>query len=43
VPIAPTPHPLLELLGLVLTPLGARTEIDVTVALAFAALAACGL
>ncbi|HEY0517653.1 MAG TPA: hypothetical protein VGD00_11070, partial [Solirubrobacteraceae bacterium] len=41
-PVAPTPHPLLELLGIVLTPLGAHTEIDVTVALAFAALAACG-
>jgi hypothetical protein len=42
VAIAPTPHPLLELLGVVLTPLGARTEIDVTVALAFLALAGCG-
>jgi hypothetical protein len=41
-PIAPTPHPLLELLGVVLTPLGARTEIDVTVALGFGALAGCG-
>jgi len=42
VPIAPTPHPLLELLGLVLYPLGARTELDVILALAFGALAACG-
>jgi hypothetical protein len=42
VPIAPTPHPLLELLGIVLAPLGAGTEIDVTVALGFAALAGCG-
>jgi hypothetical protein len=42
VPIAPTPHPLLELLGIVLSPLGARTEIDVIVALGFGALAACG-
>jgi hypothetical protein len=42
VPIAPTPHPLLELLGLILYPLGPRTELDVTLALAFGALAACG-
>jgi hypothetical protein len=42
VPIAPTPHPLLELLGLVLYPLGARTELDVILALAFGALAASG-
>jgi hypothetical protein len=41
-PIAPTPHPLLELLGIVLKPLGPRTELDVTLALAFGALAACG-
>ena len=40
-PIAPTPHPLLELLGIVLTPLGASAELDVTVALAFLALASC--
>ena len=42
VPIAPTPHPLLEFLGLVLYPLGARAELDVILALAFGALAACG-
>jgi hypothetical protein len=42
VPIAPTPHPLLELLGLILYPLGARAELDVVLALAFGALAACG-
>jgi hypothetical protein len=42
VPIAPTPHPLVELLGLVLSPLGARGVEDVTVALGFLALAACG-
>jgi hypothetical protein len=42
VPIAPTPHPLLELLGIVLRPFSPRTEIDLTVWLGFAALAACG-
>lgn len=42
VPIAPTPHPLLELLGLILYPLGARAELDLILALAFGALAACG-
>ncbi|HEY4451414.1 MAG TPA: hypothetical protein VGN13_07455 [Solirubrobacteraceae bacterium] len=42
VAIAPTPHPLLELLGVVLVPLGPRTARDVTVALGFLALAACG-
>jgi hypothetical protein len=42
VPIAPTPHPLIELLGLVLTPLGPRAVEDVTVALGFLALSACG-
>ena len=42
VAIAPTPHPLLELLGAVLVPLGPRTARDVTVALGFLALAACG-
>ena len=42
VPIAPTPHPLLEALGLVLSPLGARAVEDVTVALGFLALSACG-
>jgi hypothetical protein len=42
VPIAPTPHPLLELLGLVLSPLGPRAAEDGTVALGFLALSACG-
>ncbi|HEY2398108.1 MAG TPA: hypothetical protein VGH78_03860 [Solirubrobacteraceae bacterium] len=42
VAIAPTPHPLVEALGLVLSPLGPRTVVDVTVALGFLALAACG-
>jgi hypothetical protein len=42
VAIAPTPHPLIELLGVVLSPLSPRTIEDVTIALAFAALAACG-
>jgi hypothetical protein len=42
VPIAPTPHPLIELLGLVLSPLGPRAVEDVTVALGFLALSACG-
>ncbi|HEY1834660.1 MAG TPA: hypothetical protein VGG08_09505 [Solirubrobacteraceae bacterium] len=42
IPIAPTPHPLVELLGLVLKPLGASGAVHVTVALAFLALAGCG-
>ncbi len=42
VPIAPTPHPLLELLGIVLSPLGPKAVANVTIALAFVALAACG-
>jgi hypothetical protein len=42
VPIAPTPHPLVEVLGLVLAPLGPRAVDDVAVALGFLALAACG-
>jgi hypothetical protein len=42
IPIAPTPHPLVELLGLVLKPLGAHRVQEVTVALAFIALAGCG-
>jgi hypothetical protein len=41
-PIAPTPHPLVELLGLVLAPLGPHAVEQVTVALAFLALAGCG-
>jgi hypothetical protein len=42
VPIAPTPHPLLEALGLVLAPFGPRAAEDLTVALGFLALSACG-
>jgi hypothetical protein len=42
VPIAPTPHPLLEALGLVLAPLGPRAAEDITVALGFLALSTCG-
>jgi hypothetical protein len=41
VAIAPTPHPLVEALGVVLSPLSARTIEDVTVALGFLALAGC--
>ncbi len=42
IPFAPTPHPLLQILGIVLSPLPARGTLDVTIALAFLALAACG-
>lgn len=42
VAIAPTPHPLVEVLGVVLAPLGPRAAEDVTTALAYVALAACG-
>jgi hypothetical protein len=42
VPVAPTPHPLIELLGLILEPLGAHAAVEVTIALAFLALSACG-
>jgi hypothetical protein len=42
VPIAPTPHPLVEVLGVVLAPLGPHAVENVTVALAFLALSACG-
>jgi hypothetical protein len=42
VPVSPTPHPLVELLGLVLAPLGPGGVLTVTVALAFLALSACG-
>jgi hypothetical protein len=42
VAIAPTPHPLIEALGMVLSPLSPHAIENVTVALAFAALAACG-
>ena len=42
VAIAPTPHPLVELLGVVLSPLGPSAVDHVTVALGFIALSACG-
>jgi hypothetical protein len=42
VPIAPTPHPLLEALGVLLSPLGPRAVENVTVALGFVALSGCG-
>jgi hypothetical protein len=42
VPVAPTPHPLIEALGLVLAPLGPHAVETLTVALAFLALSACG-
>ncbi len=41
VAIAPTPHPLVEILGVVLSPLGPGNVLGVTVALAFLALSAC--
>jgi hypothetical protein len=41
-PVAPTPHPLVEALGFVLSPLGPRLTQDVVVALGFLALSACG-
>jgi hypothetical protein len=41
VAIAPTPHPLVEALGVVLSPLSPRAVEDVTVALGFLALAGC--
>jgi hypothetical protein len=42
IPIAPTPHPLIELLGVILYPLGPHAIEGVTVALGFLALSACG-
>ncbi|MGH2880444.1 MAG: hypothetical protein ACRDK4_12680 [Solirubrobacteraceae bacterium] len=42
VPIAPTPHPLIEALGLILSPLSPRTIENLVVALGFLALAGCG-
>lgn len=42
IPIAPTPHPLVEALGVVLSPLSPRAMESVTVALGFLALSACG-
>jgi hypothetical protein len=41
-PIAPTPHPLVEMIGIPLAPLGAGAESTIVVALAFLALSACG-
>lgn len=41
IPLAPTPHPLIEALGFALAPLSARAVTDIVVALAFLALAAC--
>ena len=43
VPIAPTPHPLVEFVGVVLSPFGPRAMRDVTVALGFLALAGCAV
>jgi hypothetical protein len=41
-PIAPTPHPLVEALGVPLAPLGASASATIVVALGFLALSACG-
>jgi hypothetical protein len=41
VAIAPTPHPLLELLGVLLAPLGAGAAEEVVIALGFLALSGC--
>jgi hypothetical protein len=41
VPIAPTPHPLLEALGLLLSPLGPHAVENLIIALGFLALSAC--
>ena len=40
--LAPTPHPLLEALGVVLAPLGAKATLAIVVAIAYLALAALG-
>jgi hypothetical protein len=42
IPLAPTPHPLVEALGVVTSPLGPRAQERVAVALGFLALSACG-
>jgi hypothetical protein len=42
VAIAPTPHPLIEVLGMILSPLGPSAVEGVVVALGFLALSACG-
>ena len=41
-PLAPTPHPLLELLGVIVAPLGASATLTIVVALAYLALATLG-
>jgi hypothetical protein len=41
IPIAPTPHPLVEALGVVLAPLGPHAMTTIAVALGFLALSAC--
>jgi hypothetical protein len=41
-PIAPTPHPLVEAIGIPLAPLGAGAETAIVVTLGFLALSACG-
>jgi hypothetical protein len=43
VPIAPTPHPLVEVVGFVLTPFGPSAMQSITVGLGFLALAGCGV
>ena len=40
--LAPTPHPLVEALGLILSPLGPHTTEQVAVALGYLSLSACG-
>jgi hypothetical protein len=42
IPIAPTPHPLVEALGVVAAPFGPHTASQIIVALGFLALSACG-
>jgi hypothetical protein len=42
IPIAPTPHPLVEALGVVVAPLGPHAASQIAVALGFLALSACG-
>jgi hypothetical protein len=42
IPIAPTPHPLVEALGVILSPLSPHAIEGVTVALGFLALSGCG-
>ena len=42
IPIAPTPHPSVEALGVVVAPFGPHTASQIAVALGFLALSACG-